>query len=174
MPNGHSPARGPECGQGLHIFKPDNGYFLTEDPIPAKHIIGVTVRETGERVESEKDSPPLPSRVLQAYLRPSSRKAVKRPRAIRAPRSSRDCSSRTCLFAIPVSSCLCSPVRTAIRDPENPGATPGGKFAAQSVMLALISATVQQRSTAASSTAIGAQGPGMPCKAETGHGSQLP
>ena len=55
-------------------FKPDNGYFffLTEDPIPAKHIIGVTVRETEERVESEKDSPPLPSRVLQAYLRPSS------------------------------------------------------------------------------------------------------
>ncbi|CAE7521994.1 kptA [Symbiodinium sp. CCMP2592] len=51
-------------------YRSQNGYYLTSDPIAPKYIQAVTIRESGERVESTDDSPPLPSVVLQAYLRP--------------------------------------------------------------------------------------------------------
>ncbi|CAE7541181.1 TRPT1 [Symbiodinium sp. CCMP2592] len=51
-------------------YRSQNGYYLTSDSIAPKYIQAVTIRESGERVESTEDSPPLPSVVLQAYLRP--------------------------------------------------------------------------------------------------------
>ncbi|CAE6911839.1 kptA [Symbiodinium sp. CCMP2592] len=56
-------------------YRSQNGYYLTSDPIAPKFIQAVTIRESGERVESTDDSPPLPSVVLQAYLRPHLGKA---------------------------------------------------------------------------------------------------
>ena len=60
----------PALATGCRFYKSANGYYLTGEPIGPQAITAVTIRETKERVESEKDgSPPLPSIVLQALLR---------------------------------------------------------------------------------------------------------
>ena len=60
----------PALATGCRFYKSANGYYLTGEPIGPQAITAVTIRETKERVESEKEgSPPLPSIVLQALLR---------------------------------------------------------------------------------------------------------
>ena len=60
----------PALATGCRFYKSANGYYLMGEPIGPQAITAVTIRETKERVESEKDgSPPLPSIVLQALLR---------------------------------------------------------------------------------------------------------
>ena len=60
----------PALATGCRFYKSANGYYPTGEPIGPQAITAVTIRETQERVESEKEgSPPLPSIVLQALLR---------------------------------------------------------------------------------------------------------
>ena len=60
----------PALATGCRFYKSANGYYLTGEPIGPQAISAVTIRETRERVEAEKEgSPPLPSTVLQALLR---------------------------------------------------------------------------------------------------------
>ena len=60
----------PALAKGCRFYKSANGYYLTGEPIGPQAISAVTIRETRERVEAEKEgSPPLPSIVLQALLR---------------------------------------------------------------------------------------------------------
>ena len=60
----------PALATGCRFYKSANGYYLTGEPIGPQAISAVTIRETKERVEAEKEgSPPLPSIVLQALLR---------------------------------------------------------------------------------------------------------
>ena len=44
---------GATSSQSCVFYRSANGYFLTGDPIPATHIVAVTIRETGESVEAE-------------------------------------------------------------------------------------------------------------------------
>ena len=60
----------PALATGCRFYKSANGYYLTGEPIGPQAISAVTIKETKERVEAEKEgSPPLPSIVLQALLR---------------------------------------------------------------------------------------------------------
>ena len=60
----------PALATGCRFYKSANGYYLTGEPIGPQAISAVTIKETRERVEAEKQgSPPLPSIVLQALLR---------------------------------------------------------------------------------------------------------
>ena len=60
----------PALATGCRFYKSANGYYLTGEPIGPQAISAVTIKETKERVEAEKQgSPPLPSIVLQALLR---------------------------------------------------------------------------------------------------------